>query len=342
MAHAGRTPHTDRRLVDPIADLTKAVENLTRTVEGLRGDLAALHALAPAQGSSTPRIETAANDAAATVSVPTFSSAAQAYTALRREASGGTLVEESSLKVRFRTFVDVLGNRPIDRYEAGDLQLYVNRMKAWPASANRRARWRGLTVPEVLERNRALGERPIARKTLEHGYVASIRAAMAWGCEREGIPNPFAKTRVRWPTTLAPSVAREPIGHDVLNRTFELGVASGYLDRAMLPLLAYLTGRRIGLLCHLQGADLRRKDGVWIAQTAGIVRSGEGSSDEGWRRVPYKTASSASFFVLHRVLERFPTHWSRLVRCDSSWLWVGASHAASVVGRSSPTGDRDD
>ncbi|TBY83000.1 MULTISPECIES: hypothetical protein [Rhizobium] len=76
------------------------------------------------------------------------------------------------------------------------------------------------------------------------------------------------------------------------------GVQSGLLDNAMLPLLGLLTGRRLGLLVHLQGIDFREKfEGVWVAQTGGIVY-GDGI----WRRVPYKTNASVSFFVLHNFL----------------------------------------
>jgi integrase len=66
----------------------------------------------------------------------------------------------------------------------------------------------------------------------------------------------------------------------------------------MLPLLGQLTGRRLGLLVHLTGNDLREKyPGVWVAQTEGIVLL-EGA----WTRVPYKTQASTTFFVLHEFL----------------------------------------
>jgi hypothetical protein len=92
-------------------------------------------------------------------------------------------------------------------------------------------------------------------------------------------------------------VPREGIDDEVLNKTFRLGVDSGLLDSALLPLLAELTSRRLGLLCFLQGKDFRRKHGVWIAQTAGIV------FEQGvWKRVPIKTAESTTFFVLHEKL----------------------------------------
>lgn len=69
-------------------------------------------------------------------------------------------------------------------------------------------------------------------------------------------------------------------------------------DNAFLPLLGFLTGRRLGLLLHLKGSDFREKfEGVWVAQTSGIVQK-----DGVWQRVPIKTGASASFFVLHNFL----------------------------------------
>lgn len=73
---------------------------------------------------------------------------------------------------------------------------------------------------------------------------------------------------------------------------------TGLLDNAMLPLLAFMTGRRLGLLTHLKGNDFREKyKGVWVAQTSGIVLV-----DGEWRRIPIKTDASATFFVIHNFL----------------------------------------
>ena len=296
--------------------LTAAVDRLERSVSTLseelartRADLAAVHSSMGDQDLLLPNVlsgPASGLDEAPTSSLPTFSSIARDYIAMRLAAAGGRSAERASMTLRLRTFHEVTGDRPIDRYTRRDLQDYVNRMQFWPANGMKRAEWSTLTTSQILELNGSLQERPIGRKTMEHGYVATIRAAMGRGCDEYGIPNPFLRARIRWPDGLAPSIAREPISHDVLNRTFELGVASGYLDRAMLPLLAYLTGRRIGLLCHLQGQDIRQKDGVWIARTAGIVKA-----SGGWKRVPYKTEPSTQFFVLHRFLAEIGfTEWA--------------------------------
>jgi integrase len=64
--------------------------------------------------------------------------------------------------------------------------------------------------------------------------------------------------------------------------------------------LVPVTGRRIDLLTHLTGNDIREKyTGVFVAQTEGIVLI-----DGKWARVPYKTQASTTFFVLHDFLHQ--------------------------------------
>ena len=101
---------------------------------------------------------------------------------------------------------------------------------------------------------------------------------------------------------------REDIDDEVMNEVFRLGVESGYLDLAMLPLLAALTTRRLGLLCYLQGQDIRRKHGVMVAQSSSVV-----FVKGVWRRVPVKTDASLTYFVLHEklVATGFPDWASR-------------------------------
>ena len=63
--------------------------------------------------------------------------------------------------------------------------------------------------------------------------------------------------------------------------------------------MGYLSGRRIGLLIHLRGNDIREKfEGVFVAQTGGII-----CNNGKWQRVPMKTDASMTFFVLHQKLQ---------------------------------------
>jgi integrase len=84
----------------------------------------------------------------------------------------------------------------------------------------------------------------------------------------------------------------------VLNRLFANGVASGRIDEALIPLILYLTSRRLGLVLYLRGSDIRRKHGQAVAQTSGIV-----CVNGVWQRVPVKTDESTGSFVLHELLD---------------------------------------
>src|SRR5690606_39497613 len=198
------------------------------------------------------------------------------------------------LRLRRQTFLDLIGDRPVDCYSPKDLQDYVSRMKFWPANSTMRVEFTGRTTEQILAATQDMHMQPLALKTLRDGYVANIKTMMRYQMTDKGYRDPFAGVRLRWPGTAAPPVAREEIGIDVINRTFELGVQSGLLDEAMLPLLARLTTRRLGLLVHLRGSDIRMKHGVYVAQTNGIVFDGTT-----WKRTPIKTAQSNRFFVLH-------------------------------------------
>jgi hypothetical protein len=77
---------------------------------------------------------------------------------------------------------------------------------------------------------------------------------------------------------------------------FELGVASEYLDDAMLGPLCLLYTRRIGILPWIRGCDIDVKHGVDIVRVNGIVFD---KKQQKYVRVGYKTEDSLRFFVLH-------------------------------------------
>jgi len=234
---------------------------------------------------------------AGTSTAPLFSKVSAEYIQMRIDADGEDHPDVQYLRLRRQTFLDIVADRPVDRYSPKDLQDYINIMQFWPANTTKRAAFNNLSAKQICDINRSLELKPLARKTLEEGYVANLKTMMRHGMGIYGYQDPFANASLRFPGTLRGSVPRETIGDDVLERAFKAGIESGYLEDALLPLLAYLTGRRIGLLLFLQGADIRKKHGVWIAQTTGIVQT-----KTGFVRVPVKTSDSLRFFVLHDFL----------------------------------------
>lgn len=249
---------------------------------------------------------------------PTFGQVSANYIEMRR-AIGIAKGEADTLVLRRKTFLDVIGDKPVDTYIPSDLQRYVNAMQGWPVDANKRlgdaAEW---DTKDIIEANRDRSQPPMSLKTIQDGYVANIKTMMRYEMVEKAYRDPFAGARIRWPKGYAPSKPREGLDTDVLNRAFELGCASGQMDEAMLPLMALLTGRRLGLLLYLRGSDIRDKHGVAVAQTAGILLT-----NGIWQRVPIKTSESATYFVLHNFLVEIGfVEWARAQ--GDNWLFAAA------------------
>lgn len=226
--------------------------------------------------------------------LPKYSEVSQAYIDMRIEKDGADHPDISILQMRRQTFIDVVGDFPVDTYYPSDLQTYVNRMQYWPANVTKRSDMEGKSTNEILDANRNYALKPMALKTMQDGYVANIRTMTRYSMADLHYRDPFTGVRLRWPKILRASRPREPISVNVTNRVFKNGIASGQLDETVLPPFAKLTGRRLGLLIFLQGTDIRQKDGVWIAQTSGIY-----FSENKWQRVPIKTPESMTFFVIN-------------------------------------------
>jgi integrase len=199
--------------------------------------------------------------------------------------------------MRSNLFIELIGDNPVDTYTGADLQAYVYLLTHWPAYV--RDRPKDKTAREILAANLDLRAKPLKRKAMEDGYVSIVKTLVRLKMTEYDFPDPFAGVKLFYPDTAAPPESAEPLGSDQISRIFRTGVASGLMDDAMLPLLGHLTGRRLGLLVHLTGNDVREKyTGVWVAQTSGIQLDQEGR----WRRVPIKTDASTTFFVLHDFL----------------------------------------
>lgn len=227
---------------------------------------------------------------------PKFSVLAAEYVALRQSALGKIDSNIKSARMRLKLFTELIGDHPVDTYNGTDLQAYVELLQYWPGESHKRAE--NAPPLSIIERNRDLHLKPVAYKTLKEGYVAVVRSAMRSGLTKYEFYDPFVGAPIRYPSTAAPCVPYEPLSAELISKIFRLGVETGQMHCAMLPLLGHLTGRRLGLLVHLRGNDFRRKfDDVWVAQTSGIVRIGKS-----WKRIPVKNDASLNFFVLHGFL----------------------------------------
>ncbi|WKL22625.1 hypothetical protein QYR00_19240 [Agrobacterium tumefaciens] len=227
---------------------------------------------------------------------PLFSQVASEYLTLRQSGKSGKSTDLDIAEFRLNLFVELIGDHPIDTYTPTDLQAFIDLMKYWPAK--QKDRDDNLTPRQIIASNQDFHLETLARKTLQEGYVAVVKTVFGSRTTTYDYSNPIAGTKLVYPDSARESVPTEPLSKRKVELLLRTGVQSGLLDNAMLPLLGLLTGRRLGLLVHLQGIDFREKfEGVWVAQTGGIVYG-----DGVWRRVPYMTNASVSFFVLHNFL----------------------------------------
>lgn len=230
-------------------------------------------------------------------SKPLFSEIAAEYLALRESASSKANKDIKIARFRIDLFIELIGDHPVDTYTGTDLQAFIELLKCWPAEEKERDGSK--SAREIIEDNQDLHLRPLARKTLAEGYMAIIKTVINSGQTQHDYATPIARTKLIYPDTARPSVAAEPLSRQKVELLLRTGVETGYLDNAMLPLLGFLTGRRLGLLVHMKGSDIRDKYGdVWVAQTNGIILL-HGK----WQRSPIKTEASTSFFVLHNFLK---------------------------------------
>lgn len=227
---------------------------------------------------------------------PLFSVVAAEYLALRETARGKGDKDIKIARARLDLFIDLIGDHPVDTYNGTDLQAFVELMQYWPGA--RKERDPTASALSVIEDNRDLHLRPLALKTLKEGYVSVVRSAIRSRLTEYDYQDPFGGVGIRYPATAASPVSAEPLSAYRISEIFRIGIKSGVMHYAMLPLLGHLTGRRLSLLVHLTGNDFREKfENVWVAQSSGIMKI-----NGRWKRVPIKTDASLTFFVLHRLL----------------------------------------
>lgn len=215
---------------------------------------------------------------------------------------------------RGKVFVELIGDYPIDQYTFTDFQTFVNLLLYLPKNVNERKQFGAATIREILESQADLFTgspicEPFALQTVRNGFVSTARSvinAIGKLHDTDFLVSTAGK-ELLYHNEFRMSRKTEPIGHQKMLAIFKNGVNSGFLLEAILPLLAFLTGRRIGLLATLRGRDIRPKfqeyspDGngriIYVAQPQHVV-----NVDGRWKCQPIKNEQSAEYFVLHQFL----------------------------------------
>jgi len=240
-----------------------------------------------------------------TSSAPKFSELEEEYFELRR-AGGASESAISTGRRRAATFIALVGDRPIDCYLPIDLQNFVNELQYVPLELSREGEntedLQRMGIHAAIEKNKTEScYEPLALKTIKDGYVQTVRAIINNAVGLRRLRNPFDGYRVRWPDNAKPSVKREALDYEKVDKVFRLGVDSGYLDDAMVGPLCLLSSRRIGILPFIRGSDFDRKHGVDIVRVNGIVYDKEKGMCRLQNRGKSPLFRSARVFPPHRI-----------------------------------------
>lgn len=216
-------------------------------------------------------------------------------------------------RTRVSVFIDLIGDHPIDSYRHADFQAFVDLISRYPANGRKQKACRGMSTRGIVLGRRAPGYDDVdprhvqtfAKNTIKNAYLANVVTAIGSWIDPEGELEPVTplplKT-LRYSQICSPAIGGDGAPQQVIVDCFEAAVRTGRLSEIVLFPLALLTTRRLGLLVHHTGSDIRRQFGskdapiFTTAMTEYVERNGQQV------RRPIKTSETEQTFVYHRIL----------------------------------------
>jgi len=169
-----------------------------------------------------------------------------------------------------RRFIELHGDLPLASITKAHVRDYKDAMLKLPSVIRLPHKYRGLTVPKLLElaEKRPELERLSAR-TVNDKALGAVGAVLSWG-EKNGYLETNLAAGIKVDGNKAQPKARVPYSIEDLNQIFRFPVytegerpkAAGGEAAKWLPILALFTGARLQELGRLQVADVREEWGV--------------------------------------------------------------------------------
>jgi integrase len=228
---------------------------------------------------------------------PLFSEVADKAIAAKIETHGADCADISSLRLRRDIFIALIGDRPVDSYANDDLQRFANRLSWMPANLTKQPGFDIAQLDEIIDANKVRKGAGLAENTIQ-SYVGRIRTMIVRACNDRRLQHGLTDVPTI-PVNAAPPMPRLAPDKTEVGKVIAAGVASGILSDAMLPPLAILTGRRIGLLTFLRREQILRYNDAWC-----VFPVGTQNVDGVVTRVPAKSAASLRYYVLNDFFAR--------------------------------------
>jgi integrase/DNA-binding XRE family transcriptional regulator len=211
--------------------------------------------------------------------------------------------EPAYFEHRLTTFLEIVGDKPIADYSEADLTRFAARLQYLPERHTVDPEWKGMTLVQAIDVNEKRSKRAetISFTTVKVGYIGKIKTAIRWLCANYRVRYPFEYGHTLIPKALPPPDARRVLDNDRLNKLFAYCAANADEKRpedVWLPLLAYLTGARLGELVSIQPHNIEQHHGVYVVDLTGRIMDSKGV-----RNRPIKNRESLRLFALHNSLE---------------------------------------
>lgn len=166
-----------------------------------------------------------------------------------------------------------------------------------PANLNKRPDFDMARLNEIIDANEAGKGAGLAQNTIE-SYIGRVRTMIIRACNEKRLQHGLTELPTI-PVHAAPPMPRLAPDKNKIGKVIATDVVSGFLSDAMLPPLAILTGRRVGLLTFLRREQILRYNGAWCVFPVGTQHV-----DGVVTRVPAKTAASLRYYVLNDFFVR--------------------------------------
>lgn len=168
----------------------------------------------------------------------------------------------------FRVLRETLGERPVTSVTRDDAREVFGIVRALPANLGKRDDLKSLSIPQAVERAKALCIPTIGPGTINRGYMVHISAIFGFAVREQWIGgNPFERLSVTDP--VAARDKRDPFTLDQLQTLFTQAPWNmpGPHDMARpgaywVPLIALFMGARLGEIAGLRLIDAEELEGL--------------------------------------------------------------------------------
>lgn len=242
-----------------------------------------------------------------------------------REGQGIDIKNVKEQGSRIRDFITFAGDRPLEDFGFLDFQRFANLLARVPSNWNKLPLFRSGTLQEAAEKNDALPPKrrhdTLSKTTIESKYLSPLRKLFMVQCAHHDLRNPFSDAKVQTPKTATEPIERSPFTIEELNSWFAAAAVESRPDMKFIPIMATLTGARVGELVFLQGKDVfELEPGLWVADlTKSIVNE---VGEEQKRKL--KNNSSRRLFALHDALIEVGFVEYAANRSENDWVFPHA------------------